>query len=169
MTCVRVLGPDDAVAVRDIRLEGLRLFPSSFGTSWEEECCQPLSWWQNRLAGPARNLGAEVDGELVGILSVSLNLRVKLAHNAEIGAVYVRPAFHRRGVATLLMQSAMETLRSGEFSGRAIFATLNVTAGNDSARRLYERFGFTVCGQLERVLCVDGIFYDELLMRTGLS
>lgn len=169
MTTVRVLGADDAVAVRDIRLEGLRLAPESFGSSWEEEAGQPLTWWQERLAGAARTLGADVDGVLGGILVVSLKSRVKLAHNAEIGAVYVRPAFRRRGVANLLMQSAMDMLRCGEFAGRAKFATLHVTAGNDSARGLYERFGFSVCGQLERELCVDGIFYDELLMRTGLS
>ncbi len=169
MTTVRVLGPGDAVAVRDVRLEGLRLSPESFGSSWEEEANRPLTWWQNRLAGSARALGAQVDGVLAGILVVSLNSRVKLAHNAEIGAVYVRPAFRRRGVANLLMQSAMETLTSGEFAGRAKYATLNVTAGNDSAQRLYERFRFEVCGQLERELCVDGIFYDELLMRTGIA
>ena len=165
---VRRLHPDDAVAVRDLRLEGLRLFPENFGSSWEEEADQPLTWWRGRLAGPARSFGAELDGQLGGLIVVSLNLRVKLAHNAEIGAVYVRPAFHQRGVATLLMQSAMETLKSEEFAGRAKFATLNVTAGNDSAQRLYERFGFKVCGQLERELCVDGVFYDELLMRAGI-
>jgi ribosomal protein S18 acetylase RimI-like enzyme len=169
MTTVRVLGVGDAIAVRDIRLEGLRLEPASFGSSWEEEADQPLTWWQERLAGPARTLGAHVDGDLAGVLVVSLKSRVKLAHNAEIGAVYVRPAFRRRGVANLLMQSAMDLLRCGEFAGRAKFATLHVTAGNDSARGLYERFGFRVCGQLERVLCFDGVFYDELLMRTGLS
>ena len=156
---VRVLGPDDAVAIRDVRLEGLRLYPENFGRSWEEEAVQPLRFWRERFAG-GRTLGAELGGELAGITVVSLNPQMKRAHNADIGAVYVRERFHRRGVANALMQSAMEWL-----ANRALYATLTVNAGNDTARRLYERFGFVVCGQLQRELNVDGRFHDELLMR----
>ncbi len=156
---IRVLGPDDAVAVRDVRLEGLRLFPQNFGTAWEEEAIQPLQFWRERLAA-AHSLGAEIDGDLAGITVVSLKSRMKRAHVAEIGSVYVRERFHRRGVANALMQSAMEYLKN-----RALYATLTVGADNDAARRLYESFGFAVCGQLERELNVDGRFHDELLMR----
>ena len=159
---VRVLSVDDAQAVRGLRLEGLRLHPQSFGSAWEEEAVHPLTWWRDRLAGPARWLGAEIDGELVGLTVVSLNPRMKHAHSADIGAVYVRERFHRRGVAHALMQSAMEYLKTN----RALYATLTVGAENDAARRLYERFSFVACGQLERELNVDGRFHDELLMRT---
>lgn len=157
---IRTLGPHDAVAVRDVRLEGLRLYPESFGSSWEEESVEPLAWWESRLRGSAHWLGAEVEGALAGITVVSLNPRMKHAHCADIGAVYVCERFHRRGVAQTLMQSAMEYLND-----RALFATLTVSANNHVARRLYERFGFVVCGQLERELNVDGVFHDELLMR----
>lgn len=159
---VRVLGVDDAQAVRDLRLEGLRLHPQRFGSSWEEEATHPLTWWQDRLAGPARWLGAEIGEELAGLTVVSLNPRMKHAHYADIGAVYVRERFHRRGVAFALMQSAMEYLKAN----RALYATLTVGAENDAAQRLYQRFGFVACGQLERELNVDGKFFDELLMRT---
>jgi ribosomal protein S18 acetylase RimI-like enzyme len=158
---IRVLGPADAIAVRDLRLEGLRAHPESFGSSWEEEAPQPLRFWEERLAGPARWLGAEVEGDLVGLTVAALNSRMKLAHNADIGAVYVRDNFHRRGIARALMQSAMEYLKTT----KAEYATLTVSASNDAARKLYASFGFVVCGQLERELNVDGRFHDELLMR----
>ncbi len=157
---VRTLGPKDAVAARDLRLEGLRLSPQNFGSSWEEEATQPLAWWESRLGGSALWLGAETGNELAGLAVVSLNQGLKRAHNGEIGAVYVAERFRRRGVAFALMQSAMEYLKS-----RALFATLTVNEQNHEARRLYERSGFVVCGQLERELIVDGVFYDELLMR----
>lgn len=160
----RVLTPADALAVRDIRLEGLRLYPQNFGAAWEEEAPQPIEWWERRLAGHACTFGVEIANELAGICVVSLNTPIKRAHVGEIGAMYVRDRFRRRGVANLLMQSAMEWLRD-----RALAATLTVNAENVEARRLYERFGFTVCGQLERELAVDGILYDELLMRAGIS
>lgn len=158
--CVRKLEPKDAAAARDLRLEGLRLSPENFGSSWEEEATQPLAWWESRLGGSAHWLGAEIGSDLAGLTVVSLNQRMKLSHNAEVGAVYVAERFRRRGVATALMQSAMEYLKS-----RTLFATLTVNAQNHEARRLYERSGFVVCGQLERGLIVDGVFYDELMMR----
>jgi RimJ/RimL family protein N-acetyltransferase len=157
---VRKLEPKDAVAARDLRLEGLRLSPENFGSSWEEEATQPLAWWESRLGGGAHWLGAEIGSDLAGLTVVSLNQRMKLAHNAEVGAVYVAERFRRRGVASALMQSAMEYLKS-----RVLFATLTVNEQNHEARRLYERSGFVVCGQLERGLIVDGVFYDELMMR----
>jgi ribosomal protein S18 acetylase RimI-like enzyme len=159
-----VLEPKDAVGVRDVRLEGLRMSPHNFGSSWEEEATQPLAWWAKRLGGGAHWLGAELGGELAGLTVVSLNPKMKRAHDAEIGAVYVVERFRRRGVASALMQSAMEHAKT-----RASFATLTVNEQNHAARRLYERFGFVVCGQLERGLIVDGIFYDELLMRARFS
>ncbi|MBP6012246.1 MAG: GNAT family N-acetyltransferase [Alphaproteobacteria bacterium] len=162
---VRVLGPADAVAARDLRLEGLRTTPENFGSSWEEEAVHPLAWWEDRLRGPGRWLGAESGKELVGLTVVSLNPRMKLAHNADIGAVFVRGTFRQRGVGAALMQSAMEFLREK----RIAYATLTVSAENVAAQRLYARFGFTVCGQLERGLCVHNRFYDELLMRTRIA
>ena len=166
---VRRLHPADAVAVRELRLEGLRLSPAHFGSAWEEEATQPLAFFENRLRGPARTLGAEIGSALAGMTSVSPNSRVKLAHNVEINGFVVREAFHRQGVGRALMQSVMELLRSGEFPTQAYFATLTVTSKNEAARRLYESFGFHVCGQLEHALCIDGEFYDELLMRARIS
>lgn len=157
---IRVLTPDDAIAARDIRLESLRLFPSAFGNAWEEESNEPLHFWVGRLSGPARWFAAEIGDELAGITVVSLEPAMKLSHIAKIGAVYVRERFHQRGVANALMQSAMEYL-----SPRAKFVTLHVSADNIAARKLYERFGFVVCGQLESELNVDGRFFDELMMR----
>lgn len=171
MTVIRVrrLHPADAVAVRELRLEGLRSNPAYFGSAWEEEATQPLAFFENRLKGAARTLGAEIGSTLVGMTSVSPNSRVKLAHNVEINGFVVREAFHRQGVGRALMQSVMELLRSDEFPTQAYFATLTVTSKNEAARRLYESFGFRVCGQLEHALFVDGEFYDELLMRTRIS
>lgn len=166
---VRPLGIAHAVAVRDLRLEALRLFPENFATSWEEEADRPILFWEHRLQGPARTFGADVSGNLLGMVAVSLKSRVKAAHVAEISSMYVRAGFHRSGVGAALMQFAMEFLRVGEFSPRAKIATLNVMAKNEGAIRLYKRHGFTVCGQLDRELFVDGKFYDELLMRTGIS
>ena len=155
--------------MRDLRLEALRLFSPAFSSSWEEEATQPLAYWEKRLCVPARTLGAESNGCLIATATVLENSRVKLAHNAEIGGFYVKASLHRKGVGKRLMQSVMELLRSDEFPSQVKFATLTVNASNEAARRLYESFGFVVCGKLESNLSVDGVFYDELFMRARIS
>jgi len=161
-TSVRLLTPSDAIEVRRLRLEGLRLTPEAFGSAWEEEAPHPLAWWKSRLEGPAKWFGAEIGNELAGLTVVSLNLRMKHAHCADIGAVYVGENFRRRGVAFALMQSAMGYLATAKVRN----ATLTVSADNTAAQKLYAQFGFSVCGQLQRELNVDGSFIDELIMRT---
>ena len=160
-TTVRLLTPSDAIEVRRLRLEGLRLAPQAFGSAWEEEAPHPLAWWKSRLQGPAKWFGADIGNELAGLTVVSLNLRMKHAHCADIGAVYVGENFRRRGVAFALMQSAMGYLATENIQN----ATLTVSADNTAAQKLYAQFGFSVCGQLQRELNVNGSFIDELIMR----
>jgi len=59
-----------------------------------------------------------------------------------INNLAVLPAFRRQGVASLLLSYV---LREGVSLG-ARSATLEVRRSNEPARRLYERFGFSVAG-----------------------
>src|SRR5260370_27681573 len=43
--------PADAVQYRDIRLEALQANPEAFGSTFELENAQPLSWFSDRLGG----------------------------------------------------------------------------------------------------------------------
>ena len=62
----------------------------------------------------------------------------------ELAWLYVDPALSRRGVGTRLVRDALERLERP--------VTVEVLAGNDPARRLYERCGFrlieTVSGRM---------------------
>jgi ribosomal-protein-alanine N-acetyltransferase len=59
-----------------------------------------------------------------------------------INNVAVLPGYRRQGIASLILGRVFsEGRRVG--AGRA---TLEVRRSNESARRLYERFGFTVAG-----------------------
>jgi RimJ/RimL family protein N-acetyltransferase len=46
---------------------------------------------------------------------------------------------------------------------------LAVNAGNPRALALYESLGFIAYGREPRTLCVDGVFYDEILMALPLD
>jgi len=66
----------------------------------------------------------------------------KVVDELHINNLAVLPAFRRAGVATALLTYV---LAEGSRLG-ARRATLEVRRSNEAARRLYERFGFTVAG-----------------------
>src|SRR5260221_24886 len=50
---IRRLEPSDAALYREIRLEGLRISPEAFGSTFEKEDAQPLSWFEAVAQGDA--------------------------------------------------------------------------------------------------------------------
>jgi ribosomal protein S18 acetylase RimI-like enzyme len=81
---------------------------------------------------------------LIGQLFVQLiSHRTELANGRTRAYIYsfrVRPDYRGAGIGTLLMQTAETDL--GKRGYRNV--TLNVARDNPDARRLYERFGYTV-------------------------
>jgi [ribosomal protein S18]-alanine N-acetyltransferase len=76
-------------------------------------------------------------GRIVGFCSVW-----RVLDELHINNLAVLPEFRRAGVATALLQRALEhAAQSG-----ACRATLEVRRSNEAARLLYERFGFSVAG-----------------------
>jgi [ribosomal protein S18]-alanine N-acetyltransferase len=82
-------------------------------------------------------LARHPDGRTVGFCSVW-----RVLDELHINNLAVLPEYRRAGVATALLERALE---QGAASG-ALRATLEVRRSNDPARLLYERFGFTVAG-----------------------
>jgi ribosomal protein S18 acetylase RimI-like enzyme len=84
------------------------------------------------------------DGErLVGTVTLLLDFPPNQPHRAEIAKLMTRPAYRRRGVAKSLMQAA-------EACAVEQSRTLLVldTAVDGGASALYERFGFTLAGEI---------------------
>jgi ribosomal-protein-alanine N-acetyltransferase len=82
-------------------------------------------------------LARNVDGRSIGFCSVW-----RVLDELHINNLAVLPDFRRSGVATALLA---HVLGQGAAMG-ARRATLEVRRSNDSARLLYERFGFTLAG-----------------------
>ena len=82
-------------------------------------------------------LATTEEGQAVGFCSFW-----RVVDELHINNLAVLPAFRRLGVATALLTFVFaEGVRLG-----ASRATLEVRRSNDAARRLYERFGFSVAG-----------------------
>jgi ribosomal protein S18 acetylase RimI-like enzyme len=153
----------DAVLYRDIRLEALRANPEAFGSTFEIEDAQPLSWFSARLVSSIL-LGAFRDMKLVAIAGFAIQQGRKRAHKGEIWGMYVRPDARRTGIGRRLIEAIVELARH-----RVELVQLTVVRDNEQARRLYASLGFLEYGIERNALKQDGRYYDEVLMAKDLS
>ena len=160
---IRRLTPADASLFRDIRLEGLRCNPEAFGSTFEAENAQPLTFFSERLSGSA-SFGVFCGSELVGIAGLLICEGQKEAHKGMLVGMYVRPYARNAGVGRRLVETIIEFARQ-----RLELVQLSVVSENEQARRLYERLGFLEYGLELRALKQDGRYYDEVLMAKNLK
>jgi RimJ/RimL family protein N-acetyltransferase len=155
---IRRLEISDAALFRDIRLEALQENPEAFGSTFERENAEPLSWFEARLAA-ADIFGAFVDGTLVGMAGYSARENSKQAHKGLLWTMYVRARARNTGLGRKLVKVVLDHAR-----GRVEMVQLTVVSENESARRLYRAMGFVEYGYEEKALKHNGRYYDEVLM-----
>jgi RimJ/RimL family protein N-acetyltransferase len=155
---IRRLEPADAALYKEIRLEALRKNPEAFGSTFERENVQPLSWFEAAI-GRVDIFGAFVDGQLAGIAGFSAQEGLKQAHKGLLWAMYVRDDARGAGVGRKLVAAILDHAR-----GRVEMVQLTVVSENEAAQRLYRAMGFVEYGYEKRGLKQDGRYYDELLM-----
>ncbi len=157
---VRLLSAEDAAAYRRVRLQALREHPEAFGSSAEDFAVQPLGDVADRLGSQSERFsifGAFVGGELVGLVGFGRDGGLKVRHRGGIYQMYVTPEQRGKGLGWLLLEYAVSHAR--QLSGLEEI-NLAVTVGNDSARRLYERFGFLFSHREPRYIKIDDRYYD---------
>lgn len=155
---IRRLGPDDWALWRTLRLEALEKAPEAFGSSLEEE--SPLTESDHR-ARLSKDVvwGGFADGELVAVAGFYLFAAQKRRHKGALYGVYVKPAYRKAGWGEKIVRAVLTAARP-----LATQIDCSVVSTNASAIALYERLGFRAYGLEPRALCVDGAFYDEILM-----
>ena len=155
---IRRLETSDSALYRDIRLEALKQNPEAFGSTFEKENGEPLSWFE-AVVSRTDIFGAFLDGTLVGIAGYVAQESSKQAHKAVLWGMYVRPAARNSGLGKKLVAAVLIHAR-----GRVEMVQLTVVSENEGARRLYSTLGFVEYGLEKRALKQDGRYYDEVLM-----
>ena len=160
---IRRLAQADALLYRGIRLEALQASPEAFGSTFEVENAQPLSWFSDRL-GSSTVLGAYRDAELVGMAGFAVQHGQKKAHKGILWGMYVRPAVRKASVGRQLVEAICNLAHQ-----QVELIQLTVVRDNEQARSLYARLGFLEYGVEKNALKQDGRYYDEVLMAKALS
>ena len=155
---IRRLEISDAALFRGIRLEALAKNPEAFGSTFERENAQPLSWFEATL-DRADIFGAFLDGALAGIAGYSAQENSKQAHKGLLWTMYVRATARNSGLGKILVAAVLDHAR-----GRVEMVQLTVVSENESAHRLYRAMGFVEYGFEKKALKQDGRYYDEILM-----
>lgn len=120
----------------------------SFNIPW------PPGAFEVELANPgARCWVAETREQVAGFL-----VFWRVLDEAELATLAVHPAFRQRGIARLLLQTAMD---SAYAEGARIYH-LEVRAENEAAQKLYRSLGFEVVGRRPKYYKDNG--EDAILM-----
>ena len=155
---IRRLTSADAAAYRDVRLAGLRDSPEAFGSTFDRENTQPLTWFCDRLSNSAV-FGASNSTALLGVAGLAIRQSEKERHKGLLWGMYVRPDARKAGVGRQLVEAVIEHARA-----HVEVIQLSVVSDNEPARRLYASLGFAEYGLEKESLKQNGHYYDEILM-----
>ncbi|HET6931302.1 MAG TPA: GNAT family N-acetyltransferase [Candidatus Acidoferrum sp.] len=159
---IRQLTPADAASFRELRLEGLRLNPEAFGSTYDFEKDQPLEKYSGWLTN-STIFGAYQNSELVGTASFTQLSGLKDSHKGLLRAMYVRPGARRSGAGRQLVQAIIDHARP-----KVEQLQLVVVSTNQPALLLYQSLGFCQYGLEKNALKHNGLYSDEILMSLDL-
>ena len=105
------------------------------------------AFWENAAKSAARGerfiVVAEDEAEILGTVSVILNLPENQPHRADVAKMLVHRSARRRGVGAAVLEVAEREARE---RGRTLLV-LDTVTGSD-AERLYARQGWQRCGEI---------------------
>ncbi len=103
---------------------------------------------------------ALVDNNIIAIGTIASNQKIKSKHNGELGIV-VEAQYQGKGIGNYIIGWLCEWCRSNEVTKRI---QLDVRTDNESAVKLYEKFGFVKVGKLENQTLIEDKYYHLYVM-----
>ena len=161
---IRRLGMADVPALRELRLESLRLHPECFGPDLEAEEAMSVEDMAARMH-TGYSFGGFVDDVLSGLVVFVKPKNKKTGHTGDLGAMYVRANARGTGLGDALVEAVIDQAVA---TGTEQIKLL-VNAENPHAIKLYERHGFRLVGKYPNSLRVGGKTYEELIMLRPVS
>jgi RimJ/RimL family protein N-acetyltransferase len=109
---------------------------------------------------------AEKDGRVVGFCTIATIIPGEASEQSHVGelGILVHRDHRGKGIGAALLDECLKAARQ-----RFEMVYLSVWSKNESAIRLYRRFGFSVCGHFPRIVKRAGQYFDEDRMVLDLS
>ena len=143
---------DDWRLLREVRLAALADAPYAYGSSLAAEQDLPEDRWRQRISSGVWVVAVD-DGAPAGLVGSYL------AHDTPmLVAMWVTPARRGRGVGDVLVTEILRCAAENRWSR----LTLRVADGNDAARRLFLRHGFTSTGRRQPLESDPGVSTETL-------
>lgn len=101
-----------------------------------------------------------INDNIVSIAGIMTPNRKRIAHNGDV-AISVKKEYWSNGIGSEVMS---ELISFAKKNGTIKNVSLGVRAGNETAIKLYEKFGFQKVGLHKNFFNIDDDFYDEILM-----
>jgi ribosomal protein S18 acetylase RimI-like enzyme len=161
----RKLQPRDTGSYRLVRLEGLKNFPDSFGSTYAEESINPKLKFETIIEenfGDSFMVGAFCEGQLIGITGFHRAERRKTRHRGEIVQVYVDPKYRGQKVGENLVRMVVEN--AFEIEGIEQLE-LSVVSNNISATSIYKKLGFEIYGEQKHYFKDGERVWDQQFMQ----
>jgi ribosomal protein S18 acetylase RimI-like enzyme len=133
---IRRLTPADAADYKEVRLAALKDDPEAFSSRYGVEAARPDEDFAARLQTSVVHAAYRA-GRIVGMAGVASRSDPAEPRSAFVWGVYVRPELRGRGIASRMLDAALETALE-----RFDEITLDVAVGNLAAIALYEKLGF---------------------------
>ncbi len=137
--------------------DNLTFGPGEFNITLEQERQFLTSFQQQENS---IYLIALLDGEIIGSLSFGGGQRKRTAHTGEFGLSVLQEHWGK-GIGTALTKALLDWCKT---AGTIRKVNLRVRPDNQAAIQVYRKLGFKEEGRVTRGLCVDGRFYDLILM-----
>jgi ribosomal protein S18 acetylase RimI-like enzyme len=159
---LRLATIEDAAAIVDLQIRGWKhSYKGIIDQSYLDNICskQRLEWRLESMAkGDSWTFVVEHNGKIVGECDAGYS-RTPEFGKGEIFALYVDTDHHRKGIATMLWNAAVEKLHQ-ENLVPVIVITLTK---NSPARAFYQSKAGIVCSEVQTT--IDGKLYDEIVYK----
>lgn len=161
---IRKLVEEDAHDYWELRKVALKEVPEAFAMSYKEAMAieNPIEHIKETTKDEKTDyFGVFLEGELVGAATLKQEKSIKMAHRANIGAVYVSAKSRGTGAGSALIKTILEDAKLNPTIEKI---NLSVVTTNTPAVVLYKKLGFEVIGTEQHSMKHDGVYYDEYLM-----
>jgi ribosomal protein S18 acetylase RimI-like enzyme len=138
---IRILSEDDWMLLRQVRLQALQDSPRAFASSYHKEAGFTEQQWRVIIRHDLQWFAAFVRTEPVGVVAARSGPDISPGERY-VESMWVAPGHRSAGIAGELMSKLTETVHAE--GAHTLF--LWVLDGNDIAREIYLKLGFTYTG-----------------------